>query len=79
MRRLRPSHVDADLQELATRVGVEGSSSYGAAVARHLVSEGVSTLEVPPHLSRDERKLTPELMEIACASYFVTDESHDDE
>ncbi len=26
-----------------------------------------------------ERKLTPELMEIACASYFVTDETHDDE
>jgi transposase len=41
-----------------TRVGVEGSSSYGAAAARHLVNEGVSTVEVPPHLSREERKRT---------------------
>ena len=41
-----------------TRVGVEGSASYGAAVARHLVGEGISTFEVPPHLSRTERKRT---------------------
>jgi transposase len=41
-----------------TRVGVEGSSSYGAAVARHLLREGVSTVEVPPHLSRVERTRT---------------------
>ena len=40
------------------RVGVEGSSSYGAALARHLVASGHDVVEVPPQLSRRERTRT---------------------
>ena len=36
-------------------IGVEGSASYGAAAARHLVDVGLEVHEVPPHLSRRER------------------------
>ena len=36
-------------------IGVEGSASYGAAAARHLVAAGFAVREVPPHLSRRER------------------------
>jgi transposase len=36
-------------------IGVEGSASYGAAAARHLVAAGLNVREVPPHLSRRER------------------------
>jgi transposase len=42
----------------AVRVGVEGSSSYGAALARHLVAAGADVVEVPPQLSRLERRRT---------------------
>lgn len=37
------------------RIGLEGSSSYGAAAARFLVASGFAVREVPPHLSRAER------------------------
>lgn len=40
------------------RVGVEGSSSYGAGLARHLVAAGADVVEVPPQLSRRERGRT---------------------
>lgn len=40
------------------RVGVEGSASYGAGLARHLVAAGVDVVEVPPQLSRRERGRT---------------------
>jgi transposase len=40
------------------RVGVEGSASYGAPLARHLVGTGIATVEVPPQLSRRERTHT---------------------
>jgi transposase len=36
-------------------IGVEGSSSYGAAAARFLEAAGLAVREVPPHLSRRER------------------------
>lgn len=36
-------------------IGLEGSSSYGAAAARHLVALGFLVREVPPHLSHRER------------------------
>ncbi len=36
-------------------IGVEGSASYGAPAARHLVAAGLAVCEVPPHLSRRER------------------------
>jgi len=36
-------------------IGVEGSASYGAVAARHLVAAGFAVREVPPHLSRRER------------------------
>jgi transposase len=39
-------------------VGVEGSSSYGAPVARALHAAGVDVREIPPHLSRRERPRT---------------------
>lgn len=39
-------------------LGVEGSSSYGAAVARSLDRAGFRVREVPPHLSRRERLRT---------------------
>jgi transposase len=37
-------------------VGLEGSASYGAAAARALVAAGLETREVPPMLSRRERR-----------------------
>ena len=37
------------------RIGVEGSASYGAAAARHLLEGGRVVREVPPQLSRRER------------------------
>ena len=40
------------------RVGLEGSSSYGAAAARALDAAGLDVREVPPHLSRHERSRT---------------------
>jgi transposase len=40
------------------RIGVEGSSSYGAPVARALALAGLEVREVPPHLSRHERSRT---------------------
>jgi len=46
------------LAEPGLRVGVEGSSSYGAALARHLVAAGLDVVEVPPQLSRRERGRT---------------------
>src|SRR5258706_10456920 len=39
----------------AARIGVEGSSVYGAAAARFLLAAGHDVREVPPHLSRYER------------------------
>jgi transposase len=39
-------------------VGVEGSSSYGAAAARFLLIAGLAVREVPPQLSRRERTRT---------------------
>lgn len=38
------------------RIGVEGSASYGAPAARHLVASGLEVREVPPQLSRRERR-----------------------
>jgi transposase len=46
------------LGEPDLRIGVEGSSSYGAALARHLVTAGLEVVEVPPQLSRRERGRT---------------------
>jgi transposase len=40
------------------RIGVEGSASYGAPVARMLIAAGLQVCEVPPHLSRHERART---------------------
>lgn len=40
------------------RVGVEGSASYGAPVARLLLAAGLEVREVPPQLSRRERGRT---------------------
>ncbi len=37
------------------RFGIEGSASYGAPVAHHLIAAGFVVREVPPHLSRRER------------------------
>src|SRR5271167_4830357 len=39
-------------------VGIEGSSSYGAALARSAQDAGLRVREVPPHLSRAERRHT---------------------
>src|SRR3954454_4499101 len=39
-------------------IGIEGSASYGAPLAHHLVVAGVIVREVPPHLSRRERGRT---------------------
>ena len=39
----------------AARIGVEGSSVYGAALARFLLAAGHDVREVPPRLSRHER------------------------
>jgi len=46
------------LGEPDLRIGVEGSSSYGAALARHLVAAGIDVVEVPPQLSHRERGRT---------------------
>lgn len=37
------------------RIGIEGSASYGAALARGLHAAGFDVVEMPPHLSRRER------------------------
>ena len=42
----------------AARIGVEGSSVYGAALARFLLAAGNDVREVPPQLSRHERVRT---------------------
>ena len=44
--------------EEPARIGVEGSSSYGAALSRSLVAAGLYVVEVPPQLSRRERTRT---------------------
>ena len=41
------------------RIGIEGSASYGAPVAHHLIAAGFVVREVPPHLSRRERGSQP--------------------
>lgn len=46
------------LSDQDLRVGVEGSASYGAALARHLVAAGLDVVEVPPQLSHRERGRT---------------------
>jgi transposase len=42
----------------AATIGIEGSSSYGAAVARALLAAGATVREVPPQLSHRERGRT---------------------
>ena len=39
-------------------IGIEGSSSFGAPLARSVQHAGLSVREVPPHLSRVERRRT---------------------
>jgi transposase len=39
----------------AARVGIEGSATYGAALARHLAAAAIEVREVPPQLTRRER------------------------
>jgi len=39
-------------------IGIEGSSSFGAPLARSVERAGLSVREVPPHLSRVERRRT---------------------
>jgi transposase len=39
-------------------IGIEGSSSYGAPLARSAQRAGLCVREVPPHLSRSERRRT---------------------
>jgi transposase len=39
-------------------IGVEGSASYGAPIARFLLAAGLAVREVPPQLSRRERNRT---------------------
>ena len=48
----------ARVQAADGRIGVEGSASYGAPVARMLLAAGLEVREVPPHLSRFERGRT---------------------
>lgn len=45
----------ADAVAPGATIGVEGSASYGAPVARHLLATGHAVREVPPQLSRRER------------------------
>lgn len=45
----------ADAVTPGATIGIEGSSSYGAPLAHHLVATGHNVCEVPPHLSRRER------------------------
>ena len=40
----------------AGRIGIEGSSTYGAALGRTLVASGVDVREVPAHLTRQGRR-----------------------
>jgi transposase len=39
-------------------IGIEGSSSFGASLARLVQADGLEVREVPPHLSRAERRRT---------------------
>lgn len=39
-------------------IGIEGSASFGASVARYAQGAGLVVREVPPHLSRAERRRT---------------------
>jgi len=45
----------ADAVTPGATIGIEGSSSYGAPLAHHLVATGHNVCEVPPRLSRRER------------------------
>ena len=45
----------ADAVAPGATIGIEGSASYGAPVAHHLVATGHEVREVPPQLSRRER------------------------
>jgi transposase len=40
------------------RIGIEGSSSFGPPLARFAQADGLEVREVPPHLSRAERRRT---------------------
>jgi transposase len=40
-------------------VGIEGSGSYGAALARALLAAGIVVVEVPAHMTHRERKKAP--------------------
>ena len=55
-------HVDfiawARLTAPTATVGIEGSSSFGAPLARSAQHAGLTVREVPPHLSRAERRRT---------------------
>lgn len=39
-------------------IGIEGSSTFGAALARMLVAAGLAVRDVPPHLTRHGRSAT---------------------
>jgi transposase len=43
-------------REQPVRVGIEGSGGYGLALAQRLLASGVDVREVPPHLTRRERR-----------------------
>ncbi|MCL4433291.1 MAG: IS110 family transposase [Actinobacteria bacterium] len=47
-----------------TKVGVEGTGSYGAGLARHLAAEGVEIVEVnrPNHQAVDARRIPTQSM-----------------
>ena len=45
----------ADRVAPGATIGIEGSASYGAPLAHHLVAAGLAVREVPPQLSRRER------------------------
>ena len=45
----------ADAVAPGAMIGIEGSASYGAPLAHHLVTAGQTVREVPPQLSRRER------------------------
>jgi hypothetical protein len=81
-------------KEIFRKVCIQEELEYDDAVVEHLLQTFIEPhgIKLRGCHSRDligralahanyvgyPRKLTPELMEIACASYFVTDESHDD-
>jgi transposase len=48
----------ARVTDPAAVIGVEGSASFGAPLARFLIASGSSVREVPPQLSRNERSRT---------------------